>query len=1145
MDISLDSPDEGQEKTHITIADILEDSCTFSPQSTPGCVFQDGIIKVITDIRSDMRSSPLQDEQKLFLRQEMVCRGALYLKALAKQLVSESGLFPINSDEWVSVVLKLSRAVCDNLTEETDDDVRLPFSRPGMEIGGSESLSSPNADAAKANKESEGNGKSNESIDSIVRIIEIEEGLPEQSEFVDGLMIKKNLAHKGMRHRIESPRILLISCPIEYYKNKYQYASLSTLLSQEVEHIQIIVKKIMTLSPDVILVGSNVSKHAIDLFVEQGVSIVVNCEASILAQAAKMTGAKIIKHLDDIAFQNPQELIGTCGLFIVRNYRTAMHRQFKSSYVDVHARNHHTHYVTYCCFECCDVSRGCTVLLRGGNSATLAKCHEILMYLIKVRMNQEREISFYINLGITSTPYSIMKEPNLYVKTQRLLASSPCIVFGNPHFASTNTHSDFFAISKLSPIQSFNIIYACVRLYNGSQCALPEIKRIDFYSQNDRSFEQFLKESCFNTRSLCSNPKCLKPLNAHTLRLLHNGLCLSVTSANVGSVKQMSSVIRVWSRCSCGQETSPEVMSKASLRLSMGVVLQLLFYEDVSTGPCGHKLFRNRTLFFLQGNILTTFTLETMNTYGITSYPALWTEDSQLPKLLDSQMQSFLSLQNRVFSTIIEVISVNIQEAEDSEKLISLKTLLSHISEGARVLNNDAKSIRLTEYNSLYTIYRLRQFLYLWSKRWVKSLCDILNKDVMRDASSPLSFHPLTSLTLETIPQTSESPIVQDATDHPDQHSTPDGIIKPSDIISLPEELFFGNPQLPPDPDNRFIPVTTQQPTTLFAYTLSTEAYLRECEAMRKLVLEGGTEGTCDNEKVLLDRNDNEVKLTLDLVENGQSLKMTVLVYFATQFEVIRAERNAASYLLSLSICSSRDMHGGKSGAEFFVTGDNKYLVKVISAREFEMFVTNAHTYFKYTSNCLFHRLPSLLCKVLGIYQTVSVDPTNKRTVTHYVVMENLFYNQIISYKFDLKGSNRNRYATEGTEESTLLDMNFMEKRKGVPLPLHESAKTLLNIGIMNDTLFLSIINVVDYSLLVGVNEETKELVVGIIDYFRCYDIIKKIENGVKSVGMIIGEKEPTVIPPDLYKKRFRTSMDSYFITMPDRYFQLKNLESK
>lgn len=36
----------------------------------------------------------------------------------------------------------------------------------------------------------------------------------------------------------------------------------------------------------------------------------------------------------------------------------------------------------------------------------------------------------------------------------------------------------------------------------------------------------------------------------------------------------------------------------------------------------------------------------------------------------------------------------------------------------------------------------------------------------------------------------------------------------------------------------------------------------------------------------------------------------------------------------------------------------------------------------------------------------------------------------------------------------------------------------------------------------------------------------------MKSMGMIIGEKEPTVIPPNLYKKRFRLSMDNYFITV-------------
>lgn len=43
-----------------------------------------------------------------------------------------------------------------------------------------------------------------------------------------------------MRHRIESPRILIIACPIEYYKYKYQYASLATLLTQEQEYFSLL-----------------------------------------------------------------------------------------------------------------------------------------------------------------------------------------------------------------------------------------------------------------------------------------------------------------------------------------------------------------------------------------------------------------------------------------------------------------------------------------------------------------------------------------------------------------------------------------------------------------------------------------------------------------------------------------------------------------------------------------------------------------------------------------------------------------------------------------------------------------------------------------------------------------------------------------
>lgn len=88
----------------------------------------------------------------------------------------------------------------------------------------------------------------------------------------------------------------------------------------------------------------------------------------------------------------------------------------------------------------------------------------------------------------------------------------------------------------------------------------------------------------------------------------------------------------------------------------------------------------------------------------------------------------------------------------------------------------------------------------------------------------------------------------------------------------------------------------------------------------------------------------------------------------------------------------------------------------------------------------------------------------------------------------------------------------------------------------MNDTLFLSIVNIVDYSILVGFDEESHEIVVGIIDYMRQYDIIKRMERMGKSVVMITGQAEPTIIQPPQYRKRFQIAMERYFMTIPDKW---------
>ena len=47
------------------------------------------------------------------------------------------------------------------------------------------------------------------------------------------------------------------------------------------------------------------------------------------------------------------------------------------------------------------------------------------------------------------------------------------------------------------------------------------------------------------------------------------------------------------------------------------------------------------------------------------------------------------------------------------------------------------------------------------------------------------------------------------------------------------------------------------------------------------------------------------------------------------------------------------------------------------------------------------------------------------------------------------------------------------------------------------------------------------------------YDIVKRMERMGKSVGMLTGQAEPTIIQPPMYKKRFKAAMERYFMTVP------------
>ncbi|XP_031491774.1 putative 1-phosphatidylinositol-3-phosphate 5-kinase FAB1C [Nymphaea colorata] len=269
----------------------------------------------------------------------------------------------------------------------------------------------------------------------------------------------------------------------------------------------------------------------------------------------------------------------------------------------------------------------------------------------------------------------------------------------------------------------------------------------------------------------------------------------------------------------------------------------------------------------------------------------------------------------------------------------------------------------------------------------------------------------------------------------------------------------------------------------------------------------------------------------------GGKVRFAVTCYFAKHFDGLRRKcsPNEIDFLQSLSRCRRWRAQGGKSNVYFAKTLDERFIIKQVTRTELASFEEFALYYFKYLSDALSSGYPTCLAKVLGIYQvTTKYLKTGKEEKMDFMVMENLFFGRTISRTYDLKGSTRSRYNADNSE--VLLDENFLEVLRTNPIFLRSEDKHCLERAVWNDTSFLTSVDVMDYSLLVGVDEERKELVLGIIDFMRQYTWDKHLETWAKTAGILRGQNsEPTVISPKQYKKRFRRAIASYFLMVPEQ----------
>ena len=263
------------------------------------------------------------------------------------------------------------------------------------------------------------------------------------------------------------------------------------------------------------------------------------------------------------------------------------------------------------------------------------------------------------------------------------------------------------------------------------------------------------------------------------------------------------------------------------------------------------------------------------------------------------------------------------------------------------------------------------------------------------------------------------------------------------------------------------------------------------------------------------------------------SAKMLCKVFYAEQFDAVRRKCGVASRMVeSLSRCLKWDSKGGKTKSVFLKTLDDRFVLKSLSPIETQAFLRFAPAYFRIMSESLFHELPSVIAKMLGFYQIIIKNPATGVEFNWFLLlMENLFYDRAPNRIFDLKGSMRNRrIQSTGEQNEVLLDENMVEFIYESPLFAREHSTKLLRASVWNDTLFLSRQNVMDYSLMIAIDENRKELVVGIIDCIRTYTWDKKLESWIKDRG----KNRPTVTSPKEYKSRFREAMGRYVLQAPE-----------
>ena len=237
-----------------------------------------------------------------------------------------------------------------------------------------------------------------------VKIKTMPTGSIDDCAYISGVIFSKFITHKKMRTTISNPRILLFSCSLAFERVD-RFSQFDSLIEQEEKVLKLLVEKIVSLKPDLVMVEKTVSSLVMMYLINENITVITNVNPITLARIARYTGTFILQSTSELTSNIVPSTASNPNIQISMNnhYNMMMHNQNSGIYPnfnlgragkfrnEVYKVGDSQKSILF--VEGTSKDLGCSILLQGGTKKELYDVKRILLFTIFAKHSHKMEIS--------------------------------------------------------------------------------------------------------------------------------------------------------------------------------------------------------------------------------------------------------------------------------------------------------------------------------------------------------------------------------------------------------------------------------------------------------------------------------------------------------------------------------------------------------------------------------------------------------------------------------------------------------------------------------------------------------------------------------------------------------------------------------